>query len=84
MAPTPQSGAPQRKKLTAAGVLAFAYVLPFGYPWMHTEYHRSILSRFGYKSVHPYWVGEWNIQDEDLMQSVTPGKAGGLPILIIL
>jgi hypothetical protein len=35
---------------TAAGILAFAYILPFGYPWMQQEYTRSILSRFGINS----------------------------------
>jgi hypothetical protein len=35
---------------TAAGLLAFAYVLPFGYPWMQQEFTRSILSRFDIKS----------------------------------
>jgi hypothetical protein len=35
---------------TAAGILAFAYALPFGYPWMQQEYTRSILSRFDIKS----------------------------------
>ena len=29
---------------TAVGILAFAYVLPFGYPWMQQEYTRTILS----------------------------------------
>jgi hypothetical protein len=32
---------------TAASILTFAYVLPFGYTWMQKEYTRSILSRFG-------------------------------------
>ncbi|GHU84459.1 hypothetical protein FACS189473_1900 [Spirochaetia bacterium] len=35
---------------TAAGILTFAYVLPFGYPWMQQEYRRSILSRFDISS----------------------------------
>jgi hypothetical protein len=34
----------------AAGLLAFAYVLPFGYPWMQQEFTRSILSRFDINS----------------------------------
>ncbi|MDR3343813.1 MAG: hypothetical protein LBT14_13740 [Treponema sp.] len=35
---------------TVAGLLVFAYVLPFGYPWMQQEYTRSILTRFGVNS----------------------------------
>jgi hypothetical protein len=42
---------------TAAGLLAFAYVLPFGYPWMQQEFTRSILSRFDIKSIN----GSYNI-----------------------
>jgi hypothetical protein len=37
---------------TAAGVLAFAYLLPFGYPWMQQEFTRSILSRVDIKSLN--------------------------------
>jgi hypothetical protein len=37
---------------TAAGILAFAYLLPFGYPWMQQEFTRSILSRFDMNSVN--------------------------------
>jgi hypothetical protein len=37
---------------TAAGLLAFAYLLPFGYPWTDREFTRSILSRFDIKSVN--------------------------------
>jgi hypothetical protein len=37
---------------TAAGILAFAYLLPFGYPWMQQEFTRSILSRLDIKSVN--------------------------------
>jgi hypothetical protein len=40
---------------TAAGILAFAYVLPFGYPWMKHEYTRSTLSRFGIDSFNGYY-----------------------------
>jgi hypothetical protein len=37
---------------TAAGLLAFAVVLPFGYPWMQQEYVRSILTRFDINSLN--------------------------------
>jgi hypothetical protein len=37
---------------TAAGILAFAYILPFGYPWMQEEYTRSILSYYGVNSLN--------------------------------
>jgi hypothetical protein len=39
---------------TAAGILTFAYLLPFGYPWMQQEFTRSILSRFDINS-HNKW-----------------------------
>ena len=32
---------------TAAGLLGFAYIFPFGYPWVKQEFTRSILSRHG-------------------------------------
>jgi hypothetical protein len=35
---------------TAAGILVFAYVFPFGYPWLHQEYTRTILTRFNINS----------------------------------
>jgi hypothetical protein len=35
---------------TAAGLLAFGYILPFGYSWMQQEYTRSILTRFNIDS----------------------------------
>jgi len=35
---------------TAVGILAFAYVLPFGYPWLGSEYTHSVLSCFGIDS----------------------------------
>jgi hypothetical protein len=37
---------------TAAGILAFAYVLPFGYPWTAHEYTHSILSRNGIHGIN--------------------------------
>jgi hypothetical protein len=42
---------------TAAGILTFAYVLPFGYPWLKNEYNRSVLGSFGVNSVN----GNYNI-----------------------
>jgi hypothetical protein len=44
---------------TAAGILALAYALPFGYPWMHQEFTRSILSSFNIASIN----GSYNIFD---------------------
>ena len=35
---------------TAAGIFGFAYIFPFGYPWMKQEFTRSILSRYGIES----------------------------------
>ena len=40
---------------TAAGILGFAYVFPFGYPWMRYEFIRSILSRHGINSNNIYY-----------------------------
>jgi hypothetical protein len=37
---------------TATGLLAFAVVLPFGYPWMQQEYVRSILTQFDINSIN--------------------------------
>ena len=49
--------------VTAAGILAFMYVLPFGYTWMGQEFHRAILSLNGVPShngrmniFNPRWV----------------------------
>jgi hypothetical protein len=53
---------------TAAGLLAFAYVLPFGYPWMQQEYTRSVLTRFNINSLN----GTYNPFDEiDRVTGVT-------------
>jgi len=35
---------------TAAGIFGFAYVFPFGYPWMRQEFFRTTLSRHGINS----------------------------------
>jgi hypothetical protein len=51
---------------TAAGLLAFAYVLPFGYPWMQQEFTRSIITRFDINSFN----GTYNI--------VNPGSITGI------
>ncbi|MDR1353232.1 MAG: hypothetical protein LBK05_08115 [Treponema sp.] len=32
------------------GIIAFAYLLPFGYPWMHNEFERAVLSHSGIDS----------------------------------
>lgn len=40
---------------TAGGLLLFAYVLPFGYPWMHHEFTRSILGVNNIKSSNGYY-----------------------------
>jgi hypothetical protein len=37
---------------TAAGILLFAYVAPFGYPWMNNEFTRSILAQFNVNSIN--------------------------------
>jgi hypothetical protein len=37
---------------TAAGILLFAYIAPFGYPWMHNEFTRSILTQFDVNSIN--------------------------------
>ena len=49
--------------VTAAGILAFTYVLPFGNTWMSQEFHRAILSLNGVPSyngsmniLNPRWV----------------------------
>jgi hypothetical protein len=56
---------------TAAGILTFAYVLPFGYPWLKNEYNRSILSRFGVNSVNGNYginkrIGVTGLTDDEL------------------
>jgi hypothetical protein len=55
---------------TAAGILAFAYVLPFGYPWMQQEFTRSILSRFDIKSLN----GTYAIFDGGMVSGVTDAQ----------
>ncbi|MCL1930646.1 MAG: hypothetical protein FWF55_02435 [Treponema sp.] len=40
---------------TAAGILGFAYIFPFGYPWMKQEFTRSLLSRYGINSNNIYY-----------------------------
>jgi hypothetical protein len=54
---------------TAAGLLAFAYVLPFGYPWMQQEYTRSILTRFDISSIN----GTYDILNFIDVNGVTDG-----------
>jgi len=60
---------------TAAGILTFAYVLPFGYPWMKQEYTRSILSRFDVNSINGnYYIDKGSIigmTDNELSQFKT-------------
>jgi hypothetical protein len=55
---------------SVAGILAFAYVLPFGYPWMQREFTRSILSRFDIKSVN----GDYDIFSPTLVVGVTDSQ----------
>ena len=53
---------------TTAGILAFAYVLPFGYPWLKHEYIRSIFSQHGidsYENNGAYFIG---VTDSSLSQ----------------
>jgi hypothetical protein len=52
---------------TAVGLLAFGYVLPFGYPWLQQEYTRSILTRFNINSLN----GRYNIFDPTGVTGVT-------------
>jgi hypothetical protein len=52
---------------TAAGLLAFAYVLPFGYPWMQQEYARSILTRSDINSLN----GRYDILNPTSVNGVT-------------
>ena len=37
---------------TATGILIFAYITPFGYPWMHNEFTRSVLAQFDVTSIN--------------------------------
>jgi hypothetical protein len=58
---------------TAAGLLTFAFVLPFGYPWLQQEYTRSVLSRFGIGSFNgTYDIFDFSairgVKDADLVQ----------------
>jgi hypothetical protein len=55
---------------TAAGILVFAYVLPFGYPWAQKEFTRSILSRFDIKSIN----GDYNIFNPTQVIGVTDAQ----------
>ncbi len=53
---------------TAAGILAFAYVFPFGYPWLKQEYIRSVFSQHGINSHEgsgTYYIG---VTDSSLSQ----------------
>jgi hypothetical protein len=57
---------------TAAGIFIFAYIAPFGYPWMHNEFTRSILAQFDINSANAYYnifsstSGVTGISDADL------------------
>jgi hypothetical protein len=51
---------------TAAGILAFAYILPYGYPWMKNEYIRTIPSRYGILTQNNTWSGFCGITDSQL------------------
>jgi hypothetical protein len=52
---------------TAAGIFAFAYLLPFGYPWLHREFPRTVLSLSGMQSSHPFFNNVvWSFSDQDL------------------
>jgi len=58
---------------TAFGILAFAYVLPFGYPWLKNEYNRSLLSKFGVNSINGEYslingIGVTGFTDDELIQ----------------
>jgi hypothetical protein len=55
---------------TAAGILAFAYVFPFGYPWTQREFTRSILSRFAIKSIN----GDYDISNPTQVTGVTDAQ----------
>jgi hypothetical protein len=55
---------------TAAGLLAFAYVLPFGYLWMQQEFTRSILSRFDINSVN----GNYDIFNKQQVTGITDAQ----------
>jgi hypothetical protein len=54
---------------TLAGIFVFAYYIPLGYPWMHTEFNRAVLRRSGFNSLN-VWYGSdgWGITDDDLEQ----------------
>ncbi len=53
---------------TAAGILAFAYVFPFGYPWLKQQYIHSVFSQHGiasYANSGAYYIG---VTDSQLNQ----------------
>jgi hypothetical protein len=51
------------------GIIAFAYFLPFGYPWMHHEFDRAILSHSGIDSPSRLFHNEGRgINDEELVR----------------
>jgi hypothetical protein len=55
---------------TVAGLLAFAYLFPFGYPWTDREFARSILSRFDIKSIN----GDYDILNPMPVVGVTDAQ----------
>lgn len=40
---------------TAAGIVLFAYIFPFGYPWMQLEFQRAALAHSGIASENGYY-----------------------------
>jgi hypothetical protein len=57
---------------TTAGILAFGYFLPFGYPWMKQEYVHSILNL---NEIHGF-NGTYRIIDRSALIGVTDDELG--------
>jgi hypothetical protein len=49
---------------TAAGIFTFAYLVPFGYPWLYKEYQRALFARREINS--DWWPAGFGVIDNEL------------------